>query len=456
VPSQKIYYRSLLPHYLAALSIALAGDNPLGWRGASLLAYALLLIVPAWMIMRRAPPMLGPCWVILAGSPAPMLAVASSGRMYMIYIFFATMAALLAVLWQPLRWNWQGWVYFWICAAAGLSQEHFVVFVPGLMLCALLTLIKNRKEISVARFCLSPLPVAPLFAFALAVFIHFSEPLIPNVFENYTSGLRLMGGDPSWTYPLNILSQSPVSPLLILVLFLATLGRGIGKSIAFPVILLTSYAAVSLMLPAAYPYYVLPLWPVFLLAIFGFLIRDEAERSLDGWPPVSVGAAVLLLVFAISAEASIDQRARYFNASYTFLVDAPVSQEKRWAQVRQFAQVANATIITSDPEILLLHHIAPITAHVRALNVPAATPCSIVMDDYIAIPFVHHTCQLDAIVADASQKNSPVLFLGSRLSDAVGQENAQNIQTRFTNKGTVEDLQVYCSGFPCGSLTIMD
>ena len=49
VPSGKIYYRSLLPHYLNAASIAVLGDNPLGWRGASLLAYALMLIIPAWM-----------------------------------------------------------------------------------------------------------------------------------------------------------------------------------------------------------------------------------------------------------------------------------------------------------------------------------------------------------------------------------------------------------------------
>lgn len=456
VPSQKIYYRSLLPHYLSALSIAVAGDNPLGWRGASLLAYALLLIVPALMLMRRGPAMLGPCWALLAGSPAPMLAIAVSGRMYLIYTFFSTMAVLLAVLWQPLRWNWQGWVYFWICAAVGLSHEHFVVFLPGLMLCALLTLIKNRNEISLARFCLSPMPVAPLFALAVAVFIHFSEPLIPNVFENYTSGLRLMGGDPSWIYPLTILRQSPVSPLLVLLLFLAASRRGIGTSVAFPIILLTSYVAVALMLPAAYSYYILPLWPVFLLAVFGFLIRDEAERNLDIWPPLSTGAAVLLIVFASGAEASIEQRARSFDASYSFLVDPPVSQENRWARVRQFALATNATIITSDPEILLLHHIGPVAAHVRALNVPAATPCSVVMDDYMALPFVHHNCQLDDIVQKAGVKNTPVLFLGSRLSDAVGVENARSIQTRFTKKGTVEDLQIYCIGPACGLLTTVD
>jgi len=37
VPSQRIYYRSLLPHYLGALSIALVGDN-YAWLARSIVA----------------------------------------------------------------------------------------------------------------------------------------------------------------------------------------------------------------------------------------------------------------------------------------------------------------------------------------------------------------------------------------------------------------------------------
>jgi hypothetical protein len=462
VPSHRIYYRSLLPHYLGALSIALVGDNALGWRGASLLAYALLLIIPALMLMRRGPPLLGPCWAALAGSPPAMLGVAISGRMYMIYIFFAAMATLLAVLWQALRWNWRGWMYFSACAAAACSHEHFVVFVPGLILCALPAWIKNREKISLARFCLSPIVATPIFALALVLFWHFSEPLIPNVFQNYTSGLRLMGGSPSWVYPLNVLSQSPMSPLLILLLFLVCTGRSklefeSTSAVGFSAILVTSYVAVSLMLPAKYPYYILPLWPVFLLAIFAVLMRNNGEpRRPDGRSPFVAVGALATLLFAVGAEASVDQRLGNLNASYNFLVEEPLSHAPRWEQLRQFAQKTGAVIITSDPEILLLHHLEPVVAHVRTLNVPADTPCSIVMDDYITVPFAHSPCQLDGILADANLKNSPVLFVGSRLGDSVGYRVTQSIRARFTKTGTVDNLEIYCAGDACRTLTLAD
>jgi hypothetical protein len=463
VPSQQIYYRSLLPHYLGALSIALIGDNTLGWRGASLLAYALLLVIPALMLMRRGPPLLGPCWAALAGSPPPMLNIAISGRMYMIYTFFATIAVLLAVLWQPLRWNWRGWVYFLVCTAAACSHEHFVVFVPGLILCALPVWIKNRKEMSLARFCLNPSVTSPIFAFALAIFWHFSEPLIPNAFQNYTSGLRLMGGSPSWVYPLNVLSQSPMSTLLILILFLvcawhSKLKLESSSAVGFLSILASSYVAVSLMLPAEYSYYVMPLWPVFLLAIFGVLIREQGKPRLpDGRSAfVAIGALATLLFFAIGTEASPYQRIGNLYTSYNFLFRAPLSHAHRWSQLQQFAQTTNPTVITSEPELLLLHHLEPVAAHVRAFNVPAATPCSVVMDDYITVPFVHHTCQLEGILADARLKNSPVLFVGSRLGDTIGPENTQNIRTLFTKIGTVDNLEVYCAGAACRTLTLVD
>lgn len=461
VPSQPIYYRSLLPHYLTALSIALVGDNTLGWRGASLLAYALLLVIPALMLMRRGPPLLGLCWAALAGAPPPMLGIAISGRMYMICIFYATMAALLGVLWQPLRWNWRGWMYFSVCMAAACSHEHFVVFVPGLILCALPAWIMNRKKMSLARFCLSPIVASPIFTLALVLFWHFSEPLIPNVFQNYTSGLRLMGESPSWLYPLNVLSQSPMSPLLILLLFLVCWALQARVRIDMGVwlfgnlgdFLRRNLAHVAGKISILY----MPLWPVFLLAIFAVLIRKEGERRQpDRRSPFVAIGALATLVFAVGVEAPVDQRLGNLNASYNFLVEAPLSHAPRWGQLRQFAQNTNAIIITSDPEILLLHHVEPVAVHVRTLNVPADTPCNIVMDDYITVPFAHSPCQSDGIFANANLKNSPVLFIGSRLGDSVGVKITQDIRARFTKTGTVDNLEVYCAGDACRTLTLVD
>ncbi|UPJ41958.1 hypothetical protein IVB40_32560 [Bradyrhizobium sp. 40] len=457
VPSQQIYFRSLIPHYLTAASIALFGDNPLGWRGASIAAYGLLLLLPALMLRERGPSWLSPLWVLAVGTLPTMLKAAESARMYMIYILFVSLAVCQAVLWRPLRWNGAGWLYLLTCILAASSHEHFVVFVPGLLCAAGLSLYPLDPLCRRAAL-MSPMVVAPLAGFLSAVFWHLSEPYIPNVFMNVTGGVRLFAGNPSVTYPLEVLADSPLPMLLVLIATVAYVwrqGKSVAHSLAIPatVIFAVTFASVCVTMPANYDYYVSPLWPALVLAICATAVNDQQTSGSSSGYARSAAAALLMLFTAVvgsSPSSAIHSAQRV----YALGVKRPPPEWRKWSALRSFALTADALIITSNPEILQLNHIEPIVAHVRHYKVSAASPCDVVMDDYLPVPFAHHTCQMDQLIATADGDKKPILFIGNRLGDTIGAENTSYIRTRFKRVGAVDDQEVYCYGRGCDTLAI--
>lgn len=117
---------------LSCLSILMIGDSELGWRGASLTAYCLLLLLPALILMRRGPKILGPAWALFVGLSPAILLSAFSARMYMVYMLFCTLAIVLSVFWRPMKWDRKGFLYLSTSLAASFSNEHFIVFAPSL------------------------------------------------------------------------------------------------------------------------------------------------------------------------------------------------------------------------------------------------------------------------------------------------------------------------------------
>ena len=110
---------------LSCLSILMIGDSELGWRGASLTAYCLLLLLPALILMRRGPKILGPAWALFVGLSPAILLSAFSARMYMVYMLFCTLAIVLSVFWRPMKWDRKGFLYL----LASLAASFRVAFL---------------------------------------------------------------------------------------------------------------------------------------------------------------------------------------------------------------------------------------------------------------------------------------------------------------------------------------
>lgn len=189
------------------------GDSELGWRGASLTAYCLLLLLPALILMRRGPTILGPAWALFVGLSPAILLYAFSARMYMVYMLFCTLAIVLNVFCRPMKWDRKVLLYLLASLAASFSNERFIVFAPAILLSSLMAQWSLLGREPLLDFLVSPQFVTPVSAIGCAL-IHFVDPFLPFSFLNETSTPVSLGLAQSWSYPIDVLALTPVPPLL--------------------------------------------------------------------------------------------------------------------------------------------------------------------------------------------------------------------------------------------------
>jgi hypothetical protein len=132
VPSGQIYYRSPVAHYLAGLSILMIGDSELGWRGASLTAYCLLLLLPALIVMRRGPTILGPAWGSFCRAIASDFALCILGENVHGVHAVLYLGDRAECILEADEMGSKGFLYLLTSLAASFSNEHFIVFAPSL------------------------------------------------------------------------------------------------------------------------------------------------------------------------------------------------------------------------------------------------------------------------------------------------------------------------------------
>lgn len=464
VPSGQIYYRSPLSHYLDALSILVLGDNELGWRGASLAAFGLLALLPGLLLIRRGVPALGPLWALVVALAIPIQNTAHSARMYMVYTFFCTLSVLLAVFWSPMRFNRRGVIYLLSAVAAALSHQHYVVFIPGLLVIAVADWLCSRT-VSLRQFLRSPLFVAPLVALAIALLFQLGDNgnLLPNAWANTASQGMPMGRARSFLFPLEIFSDcSAIQPGIFFVcLAIVTFAwrRRLPVSLTAArliLILLIAYALCSYLLPYQLSYYVTPLWPLFYFSIFSISLCDSVPVGRAA-RVLSIAAFAGLAVLLLTTEFHFHRRARIFIDGWRSLTDEPSPTPRRqWEALRRFVDERRPVVISSEPEIPM-PRVGHVSAHVRSYGVAAPSACSEVIDDFQPIPFAHHPCILERIIADARARSRSVLFIGARLGGTVGRDNTNYIRSKFTRIGQVDGEEIYCIGTDCSRLqTLFD
>lgn len=192
-----------------------------------------------------------------------------SARMYMIYTLFNFMSHLILVFWRPVRFDYKGKAYLAICLLTAFAHQHFVVFVPGLLLGGLLLYCEKGAKLK-RETLLSPIICSPLLGGLLAAFLHFGESYFPGAFQNFAANAPRAKFGFDLAYPLEILgSYSLVAPLyFMLVLAVPKLVLS-KKWIPGPrfstvsVCFLAALASVAVTLPLQVSYYVTPLQPLF-------------------------------------------------------------------------------------------------------------------------------------------------------------------------------------------------
>jgi hypothetical protein len=378
--------------------------------------------------------------------------------MYMVYTCFATLSVAFAVFWRPQRFDRRGILYLLCCIGAATSHQHFVLFVPGLMLLGARDWLL-RGPCTIRQLLRLPTVVAPTVALALVLTLHLGENYLPRAFKNLSSTPTNMAAASNFAYPLRVAAVA--LPLSLLTLLGVMIGLALLQrrrpghndlTTALTAILVTAYLALSLTLPNPIEFYVAPVLPVLVLAIVSVAVVRFRRRT----SPAAVAAVLVLLVGAgvvrqnYTSSTVVDARARLAE-----LTEVPSQQaELRWLLLREWANERNAVVLTSEPEIALLR-LDRADYHVRNYGVPAEAPCDLLVDDGFAIPYAHSKCQIDAATGEGLRAGRPVVFVGTRLKrgGTIWKPLSRYIRKRFGYIGTIDSVDVYCyGGLPCDLL----
>jgi hypothetical protein len=446
LPSGQIYWRSPVSHYANGMSILALGPTVLGYSGISLLAYFLLLLLPAFVLLKKNMIFSGFCWPILMGLNIEIQQLSSSPRMYMLYTFWVAMVFWVLYFNQNIRWNRWGVIYVAFSILAALSHQHFIIFCPGLFLWGVIIYYSQRQKYSLTDFMRSPLLLAPFCGGLFSLAIHFGENYLPNAFENFASTSVHLGNQMSAIYPVMVLNETSFVPLWILFIMGVFLKkfrlspRVNGLLLGF----LVSYFGLALTLPHLVPYYIAPLIPLIVMASLGPWNEIKYSKKISKF---NIGFGLVLMVLFVGVQFFTPNQALSFKTNYLRAVNFTYRSENlnykmQWAKLREWVNLKNAYIISSEPEIVYLN-IGRIHQETRSYGVPFETPCDDVRDDQFGNMYIYSVCSLEKSLA--MNRDRPVLFIGSRLSaPMLNTSLAKAIESRFLNIDRIRGSYILC------------
>ncbi len=440
LPSGLIYWRSPASHYLNAISIAIVGDRPTGWAGASLLAYFLILVIPGILFARANRPIAGLVYVLFVGLDLGVQAISTSPRMYMAYSFFVLLAHVLATFAPFEKKPAAGKFYIAICVLAALSHQHFVLFVPGL-LCIGYIRFTHDKSSNRSQWWKQPIFWAPAMGFAAALAIHFGENLLPYAFTNASSNPTALGKEAGFRFPFRAMANSwPMSAFFLFAVMLARFrGRcsyeGSGLVFAFFLALF----GVAVTLPAKLPYYITPLTPVWALAVLALPAKSAGAQLPKFWGYVAI---VTVLIFTgMSQNQRKISHADPLTNYRLFMGDNNSRNVKMWEILARWIKKNNALLLTSDPEVAYVR-LGQFDAEVRSHGYQLLGPCEEVKENQFDRPVVHSVCGHDSAIHRSGTR--PVIFVGSRLGKRIDSELTQQFELEYLRIGKIYNQKVLC------------
>ena len=437
MPSGNIYYRSLVAHYLNGLSILVLGDNPLGWSGASVFFYFFLLCIAGIFLVSEQRPLLGIFIVLLLGQNPLISQIAHSPRMYMTYCFFVTMCHLWVVVKKPKRFDYSGYIYLILVILTALSHQHFIVMVPGLIVGSIV--FHQVSEIDdIKGFILCPLVIVPIVGGLTAIAIHSVEHYLPFAWQNYASVRISAGNRASFSYPFQVVFQNSfkITGVFFFIWVLSWTYLRISKGlIFFSLAWLISALCIGATLPHQLPYYVAPAIPLFLM----MLVHITTGESVFQFSNAKKATAIFLLfiVFSISWKMHFE---KYRGIAYLFEEIIPSEEMHQWKSLKEWVNVSNALVLSSDPEIFFLQTGIKIDYEPREVGI-SSKKCEFSLEDQFGHPYIHSICLMERVL---SKSKRPVIFIGTRLYGTVGDQLSHYIDTHFKRLSNIDNQKLYC------------
>jgi len=440
LPSGLIYYRSPVSHYLNALSIASLGDKPIGWSGASIISYWLLLLTINVYLTSSSRPWLGVFVVILIGLNPLIVEAAASPRMYMVYTFFATLTNIWLLSKRPPRFNRAGWVYLAFALIAAFSHEHFILMTPGLFVGGLMLYFMGGQKLD-RSIIKSPLFMVPICGSLAALLIHFADVHLPYSWANMASNPTSLGRNANLAYPIETLFENSVmQPYLVIVLaWLFSLSKvKLSRELVFLLIAsIFAILGIGVTLPHLLPKYVTPIVPVFILTLTGFGLG----HSSFGVKRIQWISLMLILGLVFLGHSKIS---KFTTVQTALAIQKQVNSPEmiiKWNNVREFIQENGALVLSSDPEVVYLRTRLRVDYEPRTLGVRAPSECEYAYDDQFGHPYIHSMCILQKVLIENSGR--PVIFIGTRLTSVLNGVG-QFIRINFRRLPSIGRQEAYC------------
>ena len=463
LPSEVLYHRGYIPHYLLAASLGVFGTNDF----AIMLPSLLLALGTLWLMYLFARDVLGKPWV---GVMAAVLLLAlesetfyaTSARMYMGLQFFTMAAAYFA---------WRGYV----------RRSHTFQVLATLALAA--ALLSNRigagLVVAIPASLLSVLwlgrPILPRITFQqvaavlvlggvgyFLLFFSFDRPIETTVHAGEVRdrlGLHLDLSN--WaSFMFGAVRTIPYTFMFLpLAAFVALRWRAVGRNHGFvySLVIVGTVAAVAafyVKIPAVrYWLHVVPIYSmvvclsaVALIEDFGAPVWQRAVRRLGRWQgaavPLGAGtAAALVIAYLVAGAPGLDLAKPAFVPCQGKGLRCQKSIEEHYAFLRQ--SLGPADLVVSTNPWVTSYYLGRVDGFLREKRVgDEFTPFSFATDDYLGLPIVDTIEELENL----ERLEGRMWIIADRKLELASSERTRSfLESRFTRYREDSSITTYAN-----------